>query len=86
MIPLTAGFRQCQGEMLCNNPFVEPPRAAERHSKKGRLSVLWSLAACRPPDTMSSRLDDNKRTLQFLLAVQRQSPFQFGMNGVLGRG
>jgi hypothetical protein len=35
---------------------------------------------------MPPRLNDDKRTLQFLLTVQRQDPFEFGMHGILGGG
>lgn len=35
---------------------------------------------------MPSRLDDDKRILQFLLTVERQDPLKFGMNGILRRG
>jgi hypothetical protein len=34
---------------------------------------------------MPSRLDDDKRLLQRCLAIQRQDPFQFRMNGIQGR-
>jgi hypothetical protein len=34
---------------------------------------------------MPSRLDDNKGTLQLLLAVQRQDALKFGMHGTEGR-
>ena len=35
---------------------------------------------------MPARLNYDKGTLQFLLGVQRQDPFQFGMDGILARG
>ena len=35
---------------------------------------------------MPPRLDDHKRTLQFLFTVQCQDSFHFRMHGILGRG
>ena len=35
---------------------------------------------------MPPRLDDDKRSLQLLLAVQRQDTLKLGMHGILGRG
>jgi len=46
---------------------------------------LWPLAGCQPPNPMPTRLDDNKRTLQFVFAVQAQGTLKLGMHRSLGR-
>src|SRR5207302_10298958 len=47
---------------------------------------LWSGRRGQLSNSMASRLHDDERSLQFLLSVKRQDPFQLCMHGSLSRG
>ena len=47
---------------------------------------LRSLVWCMSTDSMPPGLDDNKRSLQFLLVVQGQDPLDFSVHSILVRG